>query len=134
MRNALILSLALSTAGATFAIAGIASAQDLGALKSLGGMSSMSSGSAGNAAGIIEFCVKNNYLSGDAASSMKDKLLGKIGGGDKADQDPGYVDGAKGMLTGGDGKTMNLADMGGLKKKVTKKACESVLTHSKSLL
>ena len=42
-----------------------------------GDMSSLASGSAGNAAGVIEFCVKNNYLGGDAASSMKDKLMGK---------------------------------------------------------
>jgi len=125
--------------GVAGSLAFAASAQDLGALKDAAGggmdMSSLASGSAGNAAGVIEYCIKNNYLSGDAASSMKDKLIGKIGGEDKAKEDPGYLDGAKGMLTGGDGKSMNLADdPGGLKKKVTEKACGAVLDHAQSLL
>src|ERR1700744_4477088 len=33
----------------------------------------------GNAAGVLQYCVKNNYLGGDAAS-VKDKLLAKIPG------------------------------------------------------
>ena len=119
-------------------LAGGASAQDLGALKGGAGgdMSSMAAGSAGNAAGIIEFCVKNNYLSGDAASSMKDKLMGKMGGGtDESAQDKtDFSSGAAGMLKTGDGKSVDLAQMGSLKKSVTKKACASVLEHAKSLL
>ncbi|MEO7014866.1 MAG: DUF2501 domain-containing protein [Dokdonella sp.] len=119
-------------------LAGVASAQDLGALKGGAGgdMSSMAAGSAGNAAGIIEFCVKNNYLSGDAASSMKDKLMGKMGGGtDESAQDKtDFSSGAAGMLKTGDGKSVDLAQMGSLKKSVTKKACASVLEHAKSLL
>ncbi|MGL6156501.1 MAG: DUF2501 domain-containing protein, partial [Ralstonia mannitolilytica] len=46
----------------------------LGALGNLGGMGgglpslgSLSSGSTGNVAGVLEFCVKNNYLSGAGA-------------------------------------------------------------------
>lgn len=103
-------------------------------------LGSLASGSAGNAAGVIEFCIKNNYLSGDAASSMKDKLMGKIGGGE-AKQDSGYADGAKGLLTGSDGKSTDLNKLGGgmgamgdMKAKLTKKACAAVLDHSKSLL
>ena len=42
-----------------------------GAASSLG-LSSITSGSTGNAAGIIEYCMKNNYLSGDNASSVRD--------------------------------------------------------------
>ena len=72
-------------------------AQDLGgALKGAAGggldPSSLASGSAGNAAGIIEFCVKNNYLGGDAASSIKNALVGKLGGEEQAKADPGYTD------------------------------------------
>ena len=88
----------------------------------------------GNAAGVIQYCVKNNYLSGDAAASMKDKLIGKVGGEEKAKEDSGYVDGAKGMLTGGDGKKMDLADAGGLKGKLTEQACKAVLEQGQSLL
>ena len=125
--------------GIVLGLCATASAQDLGALKGVAGgtdMSSMVSGSAGNAAGIIEFCVKNNYLSGDAASSMKDKLMGKIGGGTgESEQDKtDYASGAAGMLKTGDSKSVDLAQLGSLKKSVTKKACASVLEHAKSLL
>lgn len=119
-------------------LCGAATAQDLGALKDMaGGMdpSSLASGSAGNAAGVVEFCVKNNYLDGDAASSVKDKLLGKMGGGDDADAGKAdYADGAKGLLKTGDGKSVDLGQAGGLKKSLTKKICSSVLDHAKSLL
>ncbi|MGH8121749.1 MAG: DUF2501 domain-containing protein [Rudaea sp.] len=134
------------TAFSTLLAAGIAllgfcaSAQagGLGDLAGGGSMGSLASGSAGNAAGVIEFCVKNNYLGGDAASSMKDKLLGKAGAGK---DDPGYADGAKGILTSKDGKSTDLnslgggmGSMGGMKAKATKKACGAVLDHAKSLL
>ena len=103
--------------------------------------SSLASGSAGNAAGIIEFCVKNNYLGGDAASSIKNALVGKLGGEEQAKADPGYTDGAKGILTGSDGTSTNLGDLAGgagglgdMKGKLTEKACGAVLDHAKSLL
>ena len=51
-----------------------------GAASSLGSLSSITPGSIGNAAGIIEFCVKNNYLSGSNASPVKDQLMGKLSG------------------------------------------------------
>lgn len=135
--------------GGSLALLGsAATAQDLGALKgAAGGMdvSSLASGSAGNAAGVIEYCVKNNYLGGDAAGSLKDKLLGKAGGSDASDTDKAdYADGAKGMLKTGDGKSVDLGglgglgggggQLGGLKDKMTKKACASVLDHAKTLL
>lgn len=63
---------------------GTGSAQDLGKLGGLlgGGGGSMSSGSMGNVAGLLQYCVKNNYLGGDSgASGIKDQLLGKLGAG-----------------------------------------------------
>ena len=137
----------ISVSFATLAFATSAWSQDLGALKSAAGgmdVSSLASGSAGNAAGIIEYCMKNNFLGGDA-SSVKDQLVGKLGGEEKAKEDPGYLDGAKGMLTGGDGKSTDLASLGGgggaagnalgdMKGKMTEKACSAVLDHAKSLL
>ncbi|MDM0045168.1 DUF2501 domain-containing protein [Variovorax dokdonensis] len=98
-----------------------------------GGMGGMSAGTMGNAAGVIEYCFKNNYLSGDGVSAVKDGLLGKMGGESKAKTDTGYMDGAKGMLTGGNGKSMDLS-AGGLQKEATKKACEFVLDQGKSML
>jgi hypothetical protein len=55
----------------------------------------------GNAAGVLQYCVKNNYLGGDAAS-VKDKLLAKITG--QKPQETGFASGAKGLLKGGDGR------------------------------
>jgi hypothetical protein len=84
---------------------------------------------------VIEFCLRNNYLSGDAASSMKDKPMGKMGGSKGSQQDEaGYTDGAAGLLATGDGRKIDLAKMGGLKESLTKKACESVLEHAGSML
>jgi hypothetical protein len=115
-----------------------AGAQDLGSLTGMAGgsdLSSIASGSAGNAAGVIEFCVKNNYLGGDAASSVKDQLMGKLGGDSESQQDKSdYADGANGLVKTGDGNSVDLAKIGGMKKSLTKKACASVLDHAKSLL
>ncbi|MGJ7508118.1 DUF2501 domain-containing protein [Variovorax sp. GT1P44] len=119
--------------------AGAAQAQSLDMLKGLAGgggsssaLGSMASGSLGNAAGVLEYCLKNNYLSGDAASSVKDQLMGKIPGGKPA-SDAGYVDGSQGILTGSDGKKVDLTG-GGLKQELTKRACDFVLKQGKSMI
>lgn len=153
---------------------GTAGAQDLG---KLGGMipggGSMSSGSMGNVAGLLEYCMKNNYLGGDSgASGIKDQLMGKMGGssgstassgdqgssssdmlgqltgskkkstssssgGDPA-SDPSYLSGAKGILQGSDGKSMDLSSVGGgssdMKSQITTKVCDTVLKQGKSFL
>jgi hypothetical protein len=108
----------------------------LGALGNLGGMGgglpslgSLSSGSTGNVAGVLEFCVKNNYLSGAGAESVKDRLLGKLGGAPASD--PGYMDGTRGILTGANGSTFDLAS---IKSQITRQACDKILSQGKSLL
>jgi hypothetical protein len=115
---------------------GGAQAQGMDMLKGLAGSatgtSSMASGSVGNAAGVLEYCLKNNYLSGAGASSMKDQLMSKIPGGKPA-SDTGYVDGSQGILTGTDGKKVDLTG-GGLKAELTKKACDFVLNQAKSMI
>ena len=139
-------SIALVITGfAALAVTTTASSQNLGALKdAAGGMdvASLASGSAGNAAGVIEYCMKNNFLGGDA-SGVKDQLMGKLGGEEKAKADPGYEEGVKGMLAGGDGKATDLSSLGGgaaggamgdMKGKLTKQACSAVLDNAKSLL
>jgi hypothetical protein len=74
----------------------------LGNLGNLGfKMPSIGSSTIGNAAGVLQYCVKNNYLGGDAAS-VKDKLLAKITG--QKPQETGFASGAKGLLKGGDGR------------------------------
>ncbi len=140
-------SIALVITGfAALALASTASSQNLGGLKDAAGgidVSSLASGSASNAAGVIEYCMKNNFLGGDAGG-VKDQLMGKLGGEEKAKADPGYLEGAKGMLAGGDGKSTDLSSLGGggaaggalgdMKGKLTKQACSAVLDNAKSLL
>jgi hypothetical protein len=112
--------------------AGLAGAQDLNALKGMADPSKLMSGSAGNAAGVIEYCMKNNFLGGDAGG-IKDQLMGKVTGEDEK-QKTDYADGAKGLLKTHDGKSVDIGQLGSMKESVTKKACKSVLDHAKSFL
>lgn len=150
---------------------GSAAAGQLDSLKGMmGGGGSLTSGSAGNAAGILQYCMTNNYLGGDSgAGGVKDKLLvslsgdhqaaandgsssstgamlGKLAGGGskKTDtaptQDKGYLDGARGILKSGDGKSLNLggasADASGsgdIKAQLTRKVCDAVLKQGKKM-
>jgi hypothetical protein len=91
-------------------------------------MPAIGSSTMGNAAGVLQYCVKNNYLGGDAAS-VKDKLLAKITG--QKQQETGFASGAKGLLKGGDGKTLNFKM---LSSKVKEKACDYVLENASSLV
>jgi len=95
-----------------------------------GGLSlpSIGSSNAGSAAGVLEYCVKNNYLQGDAATSVKDKLLQKAGMSSSSDQ---YKSGSQGLLSGADGKSFDLSN---LKGKLADKACSYVLKNAQSLL
>jgi hypothetical protein len=127
-------SIAWIAAAAALVFATNASSQDLGAVTGGMDLSSLSSGSAGNAAGILQFCIGNNYLSGNAASSMKDRLVSKIGGADAAQQDTGYASGTQGNLIGRDGKSVDITKMGSLESNLTQKACSAVLDHASSLL
>lgn len=105
----------------------------LGSIGSLGGvpsLGSLTSGSAGNVAGVLEFCMKNNYLGGATdAASVKDRLLGKLG--DAPASNPGYTEGTKGILTNSDG---NKFDLSSIKSQITKQACDKILSQGKSLL
>jgi len=127
-------SIAWIAAAAALVFATNASSQDLGAVTGGMDLSALSSGSAGNAAGILQFCISNNYLTGNAASSMKDRLVSKIGGADAAQQDTGYANGTQGTLTGRDGKSIDITKMGSLESNLTQKACGAVLDHASSLL
>jgi hypothetical protein len=106
-----------------------------GATGGLGGLSlqSLTSGSTGNVAGVLDFCIKNNYLGAHSAGSVKDKLMDKLGGPASASNDSGYTSGAKGVLQGGNGKTLDLSGSG-LKAKATEQVCEKILAQGKSLL
>jgi hypothetical protein len=103
---------------------------DASVLSSMGGL--MGSGTASNAAGVITYCMKNNYLNADKAAQVKDQLLGKMGLGQKEEpKDEGYLSGLSGMIKGSDGKTFSLDSVKG---KAKEKACDFVLDNAKSLL
>ncbi|MGJ3704220.1 DUF2501 domain-containing protein [Variovorax sp. AFSI2.2] len=131
-RSALV-SLALVAASGTV----LAQSDLLGQLKDQAGsalgnlgfkMPAIGSSTIGSAAGVLQYCVKNNYLGGDAAS-VKDKLLAKITG--QKQQEKNFESGAKGLLKGGDGKTLNLKM---LSSKLKVKACDYVLKNATSLI
>ena len=94
------------------------------------GLPSMGAGTAGNAAGVVQYCIKNKYLGG-GASGVKDSLLRKAGLGGKEEKDPGYQSGLSGMLSGSDGKSF---DMSKVQSSLKEKACDYVLDNAKSLL
>ena len=96
----------------------------------LGGQS-VTAGSTGNLTGVLQYCVKNSFLGGGDASSVADKLMGKLGGSAAASADKGYQDGAKGVLTGTDGKRLDLT--GAAKSEIAKQVCNQVLAQAKSL-
>lgn len=93
--------------------------------------SALSAGSTGNAAGILQYCIKNNYLGGGDATSVKDQLISRMGG--KTSSDSGYADGERGILTGANGQKVDLSGAG-LKSKVTRQVCDKVLDQAKSMM
>lgn len=109
--------------------------ESLSSLGSLGGLSlpAISGNTAGNAAGVLEYCVKRKYLSGNAVASVKDKLLSKYGLGDtqEAEQDSGYQSGLQGILQGDGGKSFNLDSVS---DKLKDKGCDYVLDNAGKLV
>jgi hypothetical protein len=105
-----------------------------GALGGLtGGLPSVSQASPSNTAGVLQYCVRNNYVSGGAASSVKDSIVSKVTGSGQGANDSGFKAGSSGLLQTGNGQSFNLSG-GGLKSDVTHKVCDMVLQHAKSLL
>ncbi len=109
---------------------GAAESSSAGLLGGLG-LPAMGGNTAGNAAGVLQYCIKNNYLGASGAEGVKNSLLSKAGLGGKETQDSGYQSGASGLLSGGDGSSF---DLGKLKSNVKEKACDYVLNNAKSLL
>jgi hypothetical protein len=104
----------------------------LGGLGSLAGGSSLTSGSLGNVTGLLEYCIKNNYLNANSAGSVKDSLLSKLPGGANT-TDSGYTQGSSGILTAGNGSQVNLSG-GGLQEAATRQVCDKILAQGKSML
>ncbi|WP_428374484.1 DUF2501 domain-containing protein [Lichenicoccus sp.] len=161
MKIKTLAALVLVAAGAAGSIAGPARAQLLDNLKgaagnyggrtsglsSEGGMSSgvgMSSGGMGglsmpsvnsasssNIGGVLQYCIRNKYLGGGKAGSVKSGLMSKLGSqtGDRQ-----FAAGNRGQLETGPGQSYGLGGGGGIKGRVTDKVCGMVLQHAKSLI
>lgn len=138
MRNALFMSLAafplalLPGTGTAAAQGSAAPANgglgNLGSLGSIlgGGIPSVGKVGAGNAAGLISYCVQNNYLKGANASSVLGRLTGKQG----VTQSPGYTAGESGVVQAG-GQALPLAN---LQDQVKGKLCDAILKRGASFL
>jgi hypothetical protein len=105
-----------------------------GGLKGMAGVAGapLTAGSIGNVAGLLQYCIGNNYLGGQGATSLRDQLVGKLPGGSQT-KNPGYSDGAKGLLHASNGNQMDLSG-GGVKAQLAKKACDTILSQAKSFL
>ena len=107
-------------------------ADEAGLASLLGGAglpAGLDSGMASNAAGVIQYCIKNNYLNADAAGGIKNRLLSALTG--QPAQDPGYQQGEQGLLSGNNGQSFNLNSV---TDKLKTKACDFVLDHAKSMI
>jgi hypothetical protein len=105
-----------------------------GALGGLtGGLPSVSQASPGNTAGVLQYCVRNNLVSGSAATSVKDSVVSKVTGSGQGANDSGFKAGNNGLLQTGNGQSFSLSGSG-VKEQVTHKVCDMVLEHAKSLL
>ena len=134
-----------STFASVFAVAAIATLElaalparaQLGSLGGLtsglaGGLPSVTQAAPANLAGVLQYCVQNNYLSGGVADTAKDALLAKVPG---AQQSSDFTSGSSGLLQTGNGKDYSLSGLtGDLKSQISHKVCDLVLQHAQSLL
>ena len=102
------------------------------ALGALGGVPAVDQASPGNLAGVLQYCVKNNYLGG-ADGAAGSSLVGKFTGSGQGSKDSGFTTGSNGLLDTGGGETFGLGGSG-LQAKITDQVCDLVLKHAQSLL
>lgn len=87
----------------------------------------VSSASTGNVAGVLSYCVQNNYLSGSGATSALSSLTGKQNVTSSSD----YKAGQQGqLLTGG----TNPLSLSSLKGQMKQKVCSMILNRAQNLL
>ena len=97
-----------------------------------GGLPSVTQADPANLAGVLQYCVQNNYLSGGVADTAKDAILAKVPG---AQQSSDFTSGSSGLLQTGNGKDYSLSGLtGDLKSQISHKVCDLVLQHAQSLL
>lgn len=98
-----------------------------------GGIPAVDQANPSNTAGVLQYCIRNNYVAGGSAASVKDSVVSKFSGSDKETQDSSFQSGNNGTLQTGTGQGFSLGGSG-VKEQVTRKVCDLVLQHAKSLL
>lgn len=103
-----------------------------------GGTSALSSNSMTNAAGILEYCMKNKLVSATNPENVKNQLLDKLGldSGTKQTEPQDYTQGLMGLLNTGKGQQLNLNSIGStpIAEKVKTQACDFVLKQGMNYL
>ncbi|ENA1755186.1 DUF2501 domain-containing protein [Yersinia ruckeri] len=102
-----------------------------------GGDTALSAGTITNAAGILQYCVKNNVLSAKGTTAIKDRLISKLGiSSTENAKSQDYQDGLGGLLKTSEGKSLNLNDLGTsqITEKIKTKACDLVLKQGQTFL
>ncbi|WP_226571990.1 DUF2501 domain-containing protein [Mangrovibacter yixingensis] len=104
----------------------------------LGSSNALSAGNMNNAAGILQYCMKQKLVNVTSADNVKNQLLNKLGlenqSSTSTSQD--YQQGLAGLLNSKDGQQVNLDSLGNseLGKKVKTKACDLVLKQGNSFI
>ena len=97
-------------------------------------LGSLSPSSVGNAAGVIEYCMKNKYLDSTNVAPVRDGLVGKMRSGQtSAASESAYLEGTRGVLSASGGYKMSLSGPA-LKPEFTHRVCVAVLEEAKSML
>lgn len=103
-----------------------------------GGTKALSADSMTNAAGILQYCMKNKLVSATNTDNIKNGLLDKLGldSGTKQTQPVDYTQGLAGLLNTGKGQQLDLNTIGSspLAEKVKTKACDFVLKQGANYL
>lgn len=98
----------------------------------LGGLlPSVGRASPGNTAGVLQYCLRNNYLEHGPAASVGQALSGRLPRGGR--DDTLFQAGNTGHLQTDDGRSYALGGSG-VQAQVTRKLCGLVLQHAQSLL
>ncbi|CNE74275.1 DUF2501 domain-containing protein [Yersinia nurmii] len=102
-----------------------------------GGDKALSASTMTNAAGILQYCVQNNVLSANGTTAIKDQLMSKLGiTSTENAKSQDYQEGLGGLLKTGEGKSLDLNNLGTaqITEKIKTKACDLVLQQGKSFL
>ncbi|HHL2558548.1 TPA: DUF2501 domain-containing protein [Yersinia enterocolitica] len=102
-----------------------------------GGDKALNASTMTNAAGILQYCVQNNVLSANGTTAIKDQLMSKLGiTSTENAKSQDYQEGLGGLLKTGEGKSLNLNDLGSeqITQQIKTKACDLVLKQGQSFL